>query len=89
MNRPMSDNRDQRKRVLFYVQQLLDIGHLKGALTLSRSLQASGFDVMIVSGGYNTVMELLATAAGLDAGGADESTRILAESAFAGEQVSA
>ncbi len=43
----------------------------------------------ISQGGYNTVTELLATAAGLDAGGADESTRILAESAFAGEQVSA
>jgi predicted glycosyltransferase len=38
-------------RVLFYVQHLLGIGHLKRAATLTRTLQASGMSVMLVSGG--------------------------------------
>ena len=40
-----------KKRIFFYVQHLLGIGHLRRAATLSRSLAASGFDVLLVSGG--------------------------------------
>ena len=43
----MSPNR----RVLFYVQHLLGIGHLKRAATLARAMAAVGLDVTIVSGG--------------------------------------
>lgn len=39
------------KRVFFYVQHLLGIGHLRRAATLSRLLAAAGFDVLLVSGG--------------------------------------
>jgi len=39
------------KRVFFYVQHLLGIGHLRRAATLSRALAAAGFDVLVVSGG--------------------------------------
>jgi predicted glycosyltransferase len=38
-------------KVLFYVQHLLGIGHLKRAATLSRAMEAAGFAVTIVSGG--------------------------------------
>lgn len=38
-------------KALFYVQHLLGIGHLKRAATLSRAMEAVGFDVTIVSGG--------------------------------------
>ena len=51
-----------KKRVFFYVQHLLGIGHLRRAAALSRVLAASGFDVLLVSGG--------APVAGLDLGGA-------------------
>jgi predicted glycosyltransferase len=50
------------RRVFFYVQHLLGIGHLRRAATLARALARSGFDVLLVSGG--------APVAGLDAGGA-------------------
>ncbi len=40
-----------RARILFYVQHLLGIGHLMRAGTLSRALEAQGFDVTLVSGG--------------------------------------
>jgi predicted glycosyltransferase len=50
------------KRVFFYVQHLLGIGHLRRAATLSRALARSGFDVLLVSGG--------APVAGLDVGAA-------------------
>ncbi len=40
-----------RKRILFYVQHLLGIGHLERALRLTRRLQDSGMEVTIVSGG--------------------------------------
>ncbi len=40
-----------RKRVLFYVQHLLGIGHLKRAATITRAAQAAGLDVTLVSGG--------------------------------------
>ena len=39
------------KRVFFYVQHLLGIGHLRRAATLARTLAAEGFDVLLVSGG--------------------------------------
>lgn len=38
-------------KVLFYVQHLLGIGHLKRAATLARACAARGLDVTIVSGG--------------------------------------
>lgn len=38
-------------RVFFYVQHLLGIGHLRRAATLARALAATGFDVLLVSGG--------------------------------------
>lgn len=40
-----------RKRIMFYVQHLLGIGHLERALRLSRYLQDAGLDVTLVSGG--------------------------------------
>ena len=39
------------RRVFFYVQHLLGIGHLRRAATLARALAAAGFDVLLVSGG--------------------------------------
>jgi predicted glycosyltransferase len=39
------------RRVFFYVQHLLGIGHLRRAATLSRALARAGFDVLLVSGG--------------------------------------
>jgi predicted glycosyltransferase len=50
------------RRVFFYVQHLLGIGHLRRAATLVRALARGGFDVLLVSGG--------APVAGLDVGGA-------------------
>ena len=38
-------------RVLFYVQHLLGIGHLKRAATLARAMTQAGLDVTVVSGG--------------------------------------
>jgi predicted glycosyltransferase len=38
-------------RILFYVQHLLGIGHLRRAATLARDLSVGGFDVLLVSGG--------------------------------------
>jgi len=38
-------------RILFYVQHLLGIGHLKRAATLARAMEAEGLSVTIVSGG--------------------------------------
>jgi len=40
-----------RRRILFYVQHLLGIGHLRRAVTLARGLAAAGFEVAVVSGG--------------------------------------
>lgn len=40
-----------KPRVLFYVQHLLGIGHLRRAATITRALQAGGFAVTLVSGG--------------------------------------
>lgn len=50
------------RRVFFYVQHLLGIGHLRRAATLARALGRGGFDVLLVSGG--------APVAGLELGGA-------------------
>lgn len=41
------------KRVLFYVQHLLGIGHLRRAATLARAMVAAGLDVTVVSGGHD------------------------------------
>ncbi|MBM3555158.1 MAG: glycosyl transferase [Alphaproteobacteria bacterium] len=41
-----------RKRVLFYVQHLLGIGHQRRAATLTRAMVASGLKVTFVSGGH-------------------------------------
>ena len=49
-------------RVLFYVQHLLGIGHLKRAATVVRALQDAGLEVTLVSGGPPVP--------GLDVGGA-------------------
>ncbi len=40
------------KRILFYVQHLLGIGHLRRAATLARAMSAAGLDVTVVSGGH-------------------------------------
>ena len=39
------------RRVFFYVQHLLGIGHLRRAATIARALDTAGLDVMVVSGG--------------------------------------
>jgi predicted glycosyltransferase len=39
------------RRVFFYVQHLLGIGHLRRAAVLARAVVAGGFDVLLVSGG--------------------------------------
>ena len=49
-------------RLLFYIQHLLGIGHIKRAATLTRGLVAGGYDVTFVSGGM--------TVPGVDVGGA-------------------
>lgn len=41
-----------RRRVLFYVQHLLGIGHLKRAATLARAFLGESLDVTLVSGGH-------------------------------------
>lgn len=50
-------------RVLFYVQHLLGIGHLRRTATLTRAMQAAGLSVTVVSGGHEIP--------GLDLGGAE------------------
>ena len=40
-----------RPRVLFHVQHLLGIGHLRRAATIARALVAAGMDVTVASGG--------------------------------------
>ncbi len=50
------------RRVLFYVQHLLGIGHLRRAATLTRALARAGLEVTLVSGGHEVP--------GLDVGGA-------------------
>lgn len=40
------------KRIFFYVQHLLGIGHLRRAATLTRAMRAAGLEVTLVSGGH-------------------------------------
>lgn len=49
-------------RILFHVQHLLGIGHLRRAATLARHFAAAGYDTVLTSGGMPV--------AGLDLGGA-------------------
>ncbi len=51
-----------RRRVFFYVQHLLGIGHLRRAATITRAMVAQGLDVTVASGGGQIP--------GLDLGGA-------------------
>jgi predicted glycosyltransferase len=45
-------------RVFFHVQHLLGIGHVRRAAVLARTLAASGFDVLLVSGGAPLRLDL-------------------------------
>jgi predicted glycosyltransferase len=40
-------------KVLFWVQHLLGIGHLKRTATIARAMRRSGIDVVVVSGGHD------------------------------------
>jgi len=46
------------KKILFYVQHLLGIGHLRRTATLSRNMVRAGFDVTVVSGGHEIDVDL-------------------------------
>ena len=46
------------KRIFFHVQHLLGIGHVRRAAVLARTLAASGFDVLLVSGGAPLTLDL-------------------------------
>ncbi|GLQ05234.1 glycosyltransferase family protein [Sneathiella chinensis] len=48
----------ERPKILFYVQHLLGIGHLRRTATLSRTLVQAGFDVTVVSGGHKIGVDL-------------------------------
>ena len=50
-----------KKRIFFYDQHLLGIGHLKRAVTLARAMAAAGMEVTLASGGL-PVPELAAAA---------------------------
>ncbi|PHQ70375.1 MAG: glycosyl transferase [Sneathiella sp.] len=45
-------------KILFYVQHLLGIGHLRRTATLTRHMMRSGFDVTVVSGGHEIDVDL-------------------------------
>ncbi|MCF8466511.1 MAG: hypothetical protein K9G33_03855, partial [Sneathiella sp.] len=45
-------------KILFYVQHLLGIGHLKRTATLARNMMRAGFDVTVVSGGHEIEVDL-------------------------------
>ncbi|MCG8490804.1 MAG: hypothetical protein MI743_04255 [Sneathiellales bacterium] len=45
-------------KILFYVQHLLGIGHLRRTATLARNFVRSGFDVTVVSGGHEIDIDL-------------------------------
>ena len=53
----------EAKRVLFYVQHLLGIGHQRRGATLPRAMQRAGMQVTYISGGHGIP--------NLDLGGAD------------------
>jgi predicted glycosyltransferase len=59
----MNDPTRSGKRVLFYVQHLLGIGHQRRGATLTRAMRAAGLSVTYVSGGHGIP--------NLDLGGAD------------------
>lgn len=63
MNRTAQTGTRGRKKVLFYVQHLLGIGHLKRAVTLSRALGEAGLKVTIVLAGGDALSEPLLRAA--------------------------
>lgn len=46
------------RRIFFYVQHLLGIGHLRRAGILARAMAAGGFDVLLVSGGAPLPLDL-------------------------------
>lgn len=46
------------RRVFLHVQHLLGIGHVRRAAVLARTLAASGFDVLLVSGGAPLRLEI-------------------------------
>src|SRR5690606_33536354 len=50
--------KQQPVKILFYVQHLLGIGHLKRTATLARNMMRAGFDVTVVSGGHEIDVEL-------------------------------
>ncbi|MEH6402352.1 MAG: glycosyltransferase [Sneathiella sp.] len=54
-------DQNSKPKILFYVQHLLGIGHLRRTATLSRNFVRTGFDVTVVSGGHEI---------GIDMGGA-------------------
>lgn len=45
-------------KIMFYVQHLLGIGHLKRTATLARNMMQAGFDVTVVSGGHEMDVDL-------------------------------
>lgn len=50
--------KQQPVKILFYVQHLLGIGHLKRTATLARNMMRDGFDVTVVSGGHEIDVDL-------------------------------
>ncbi len=49
---------ERSPKILFYVQHLLGIGHLRRTATLTRNLMRAGFDVTVVSGGHEIDIDL-------------------------------
>jgi len=45
-------------KILFYVQHLLGIGHLRRTATVTRTMVRAGFDVTVVSGGHEIDIDL-------------------------------
>jgi predicted glycosyltransferase len=52
------NSQETAPKILFYVQHLLGIGHLRRTATLSRNLVRSGFDVTVVSGGHKIDIDM-------------------------------
>ncbi len=52
----MSTQDRTRQRIMFYVQHLLGIGHVKRASALAAGLHEQGFDVLMVLGGPNVAL---------------------------------
>ncbi|MCR9214197.1 MAG: glycosyl transferase [Proteobacteria bacterium] len=49
---------ERSPKILFYVQHLLGIGHLRRTATLTRNLMRAEFDVVVVSGGHEIDVDL-------------------------------